>query len=389
MVAPARPFRPYAFLLATWAVNVCDNAFYIAPAPVFQSMERDLGISNAQAGALISFFLVAILVFQIPAGYLIDRRDPRLIIAVSGILVLALGAALWLVPRYDVMLPLRFLAGIPLAFIFVPCAYMVSKAFADRPGRAVGLFLSAPPTGVALGNLLGPGVAQAFGWPAVSIAFTLPLAVLVPLFVLTARSFPHYPKETFTPADYLNAFRNPELWKIGGMFACSYAAYIFYSSWSPTFLEANGVTAAAILGGISAAVPAAGILARPVGGFLAEGRFALDKRKVPLLAFGVLAVSSVAVPFLGLGAIPLLILGGFLAQAPFSVYYLFSAQIVPPRFGGTAYAFMNSVSLIGGAISPGLAGYLLDVSHTFVAQYAMISAASLLAIALIAVTRER
>ena len=58
-------------------MNVCSNAFYIAPAPVFNEMRADLAISYAQAGALISVYLIAILLFQIPAGYLIDRRDPR------------------------------------------------------------------------------------------------------------------------------------------------------------------------------------------------------------------------------------------------------------------------------------------------------------------------
>ena len=389
MSARASAFHPYAFLLATWALNVCDNAFYIAPAPVFQPMVRDLGISNAQAGALISVFLLAILLFQIPAGYLIDRRDPRPIILVSSASVVLVSLAIWLFPRYELMLPLRFLAGIPLAFIFVPCAYLVSKAFADAPGRSVGLFLSGPPTGVALGSLLGPAIGQAFGWPAVYVAFTLPILVLLPLFAFFVRSFPTYPRETFTLPQYLVAFRNLELWKVGAIFACSYAAYIFYSSWSPTFLEANGIRDVALLGILSSAIPAAGIFSRPVGGYLAEARFSHDKRVVPLAAFALLAGTSVALPFLGLGAIPLLIAGGFLAQIPFTVYYLFSAQILPPRFAGTAYAFMNTVSLIGGAVSPGLAGYLLDVTGTFFAPFAMIALTALLGLLLVLWTRER
>ncbi len=382
-------FRPYAFLIVTWAINVCDNAFYIAPAPVFQPMERALGISNAAAGALISVFLLAILLFQIPAGYLIDRRDPRPIIVLASAAVLGLSAVLWLVPRYDVMLPLRFLAGIPLAFIFVPCAYLVSKAFSETPGRAVGLFLSGPPAGVAVGSLLGPTVGQAFGWPAVYIAFTLPLLVLVPLFVIYARSFPAYSREAFTMGEYLGAFRSFELWKVGAAFACSYAAYIFYASWSPTFLEANGLQTALGIGLVAAAIPAAGILSRPVGGYLAEGRFSRDKRAVLLIAFGFLAVVSVLAPFLGLDAIPMLIAGGFLSQAPFTAYYLFSGQILPPRFAGTAYAFMNTVSLIGGALSPSLAGYLLDVSRGFVAPFIMIAAIALLGVVLGLALRER
>jgi len=382
-------FRPYAFLLATWAVTVCDNAFYIAPAPVFQPMVRDLGISNAQAGSLISVFLVAIIFFQIPAGYLIDRRDPRSIIILSGLSVLAVSAVLWAFPRYDVMLPLRFLGGIPLAFIFIPSAYLVSKAFAQRPGMAVGLFLSGPPTGVAVGSLLGPIVGETFGWPAVFIAFTLPILVFVPLFAVFSRSFPAYAREPSTLSDYLATFRAVELWKVGAIFACSYAAYIFFSSWSPTFLEANGLTDPVLLGLVAAAIPAAGILARPVGGYLAERRFSRDKRMVLLIAFGILLATSALAPFLGIGAVPLLIAGGFLSQAPFTVYYLFSAQILPARFVGAAYAFMNTISLIGGAISPALAGLLLDVSGTFLAPFAMIAATALIGLGLTLATRER
>ncbi|HYM40319.1 MAG TPA: MFS transporter, partial [Thermoplasmata archaeon] len=195
--------------------------------------------------------------------------------------------------------------------------------------------------------------------------------------------------ESFAFADYLQAFRNRELWKLGAVFACSYAAYIFYSSWSPTFLGKNGVHDAVVLGLISSAIPAAGILSRPVGGFLAEGRFSRDKRRVPLAAFGILAATSAAAPFLGLGAIPLLIAGGLLAQMPFTVYYLFSAQILPTRFAGMAYAFMNTISLIGGAISPGVAGLLLDVSGSYVAPFAMISLSALIGLGLVLATRER
>ncbi len=389
MSAPRRPFRPAAFLLATWAVNVCSNAFYIAPAPIVEDMRSSLGISYAQAGALISAYLVAILLFQLPAGYVIDRRDPRPLIVVATLAVLGLSIGIYLVPRYDVMLALRFLAGIPVAFIFVPSAFLVSRAFPGRSGRAIGLFLSGPPAGTAIANLLGPWIASTYGWPSVYVAFTLPWLALLPLFAYFARDLPAQEAEPFTARDYVAAFKSRELWKVGAVFACSYAAYIFYSGWSPTYLEMNGVTSAAALGLLSAAIPAAGIVSRPVGGYLEERTFASDKRKVAIIAFGILVVTSVAVPFLGLGAAPLLIAGGFLAQLPFSVYYLLSAQIMPARFTGSAYALMNTISLVGGAISPGLAGYLVDATGGFFAPFVMIAVAAVLGLALILVTRER
>ncbi len=389
MSAASRPFRPVAFLLATWAVNVCSHAFYIAPAPILEDMRGSLGISYAQAEALISAYLVAILLFQLPAGYVIDRRDPRALIAASAFVVLGLSLVIYLVPVYSVMLAIRFLAGIPVAFLFVPSAFLVSRAFPGKTGKAIGLFLSGPPAGTALGNLLGPWIAVAFGWSAVYIAFTIPWIVLVPVFLYFARGLPTSTPEPFTTQDYVAAFRNREVWKVGAVFACSYAAYIFYSSLSPAFLETNGVTSALVLGLLSAAIPAAGILSRPTGGYLQERTFAADKRRIPILAFGILAVTSLAVPFLGLGSIPLLIAGGFLAQLPFSVYYVLAGQIMPSRFTGSAYALMNTVSLVGGAIAPGLAGYLRDATGSFLASFVMIAVTAILGLALILVTREK
>jgi len=389
MSAGTRPFRPGAFLVATWAVNVCINGFYISPAPVFPAMIDELGITKALAGSLISFYLVSILLFQLPSGFLMDRTDPRELIVLSSIALFGLSVGMTLVPVYEVLLVLRVLAGIPVAFIFAPSAFLVSRAFARTPGRAVGLFLSAPPAGVALGNLVAPWVALAFGWPAVFVVFTVPLLAVLPFFRRAAASLPPRAHEPFGVADFLAAFRDRALWKVGAAFAASYSAYIFYASWTPTYLTESAFLDVAWIAALSSAIPAAGIVARPVGGILAETRFLRDKRWVPALGFVGLVGVSASVPFLGLAGAPLLVAAGFLAQFPFSVYYLFSAQVLPRKFGGTAYAFMNTVSLVGGAISPGLAGLLADVTGSFVAAFGMVAVGSLLGLAIVASVRER
>jgi len=383
------PFRPRAFLLSVWGVNVVINAFYIAPAPVFTDMIEDLGISNAQAGGLISFYLLAILLFQIPAGYAIDRSDPRRIVVLSSVVLVGIGVALASFPRYDALVVLRFVAGIPVAFIFVPSAFLVARAFSDAPGRAIGLFLSAPPAGVAVGNLLGPMIAEAAGWPIVFAAFSVPLLAALPSFVRFAAPIPRRDHGAFTMRDYLAAFRNLELWKVGLTFACTYAAYIFYASWTPTYLRSSAVASAAVIGLISGAIPAAGILSRPLGGHLAETRFRTDRRYVPAIAFFLLFLIGVAVPWAGPAAVPLLLAAGFFAQFPFSVYYLFASGIMPAKFGGTAFAFMNTISLIGGTVSPGLAGLLVDVTGSFVASFLMIAGTAVIGLVTIVVLRER
>lgn len=381
--------RPYAFLAVAWAVNVCINAFYIVPTAVFPEMAVDLGISKAQGGLLISIYLVAIMLFQIPGGYASDRIDPRKTIVLASLALLGISGVMAALPRYDVLLVFRFLAGIPVAFIFAPSAFLVSRAFGDRPGPAIGWFLSAPPAGVALGNLLAPLLVGPTDWPFTYLAFNLPLLALLPLFVITAARIPPRVHDRFSLGDYLRAFRNRELWKVGLVFACTYAAYIFYSGWSRTYIEEEGLlplTGAAL---VAMLIPAAGIVSRPLGGHLAETRFRKDKRWVNVLAFSSLAVLSPAIVPLGNLGIPLLVAGGFLAQFSFSVHYLFSSQILSARFAGTAFAFMNAVSIIGGAISPALAGYLRDTTGSFQPAFLMIAATAILGLLLVATVRER
>jgi len=91
----------------------------------------------------------------------------------------------------------------------------------------------------------------------------------------------------------------------------------------------------------------------------------------------------------GAGAVPLFVACGFLAQFPFSVYYLFSTQILPPKFQGTAYAFNNTVSIIGGAVSPALAGFLRDVTGSFTSAFLMMAVTAFLGVLLLATVRER
>jgi len=387
----ARPFRPYAFLAAAWALNVCINAFYIVPTAVFPEMSSSLEITKAQGGALISIYLIAIMLFQIPGGYASDRVDPRKTIVVASLVLLGLSALMAAVPRYDVLLSLRFVAGIPVAFIFAPSAFLVSRAFADRPGRAIGLFLSAPPAGVAVGNLVAPLIAGASedAWAFAFVAFNVPLLGILPLFAATAARIPPREHAPFAMGDYLRAFRARELWKVGLVFAASYAAYIFYSGWSRTYMEEGLGLTASVTAVVAMLIPAAGIFSRPLGGHLAETRFRADKRWVPGLSFGLLVATSLAVPFAGVAGVPVLIFGGFLAQFPFSVYYLFSSSILPERFAGTAYAFMNMVSIAGGAVSPPLAGFLADRTGSFLAAFVMIAATAALGLALIARVRAR
>ena len=88
-------------------------------------------------------------------------------------------------------------------------------------------------------------------------------------------------------------------------------------------------------------------------------------------------------------AIYLLPLAGFLAQFPFSVYYVIALRIVPAGFSGTALSFLNATSLIGGTITPVAAGYLRDVTGGFGAAFQLLMGISVLGAVLVLGLRRR
>ncbi len=359
------------FSVAAWVAIAFLNGVLIAPAPVFTQLIQVYDIGSAAAGALVSALLLTALLAQIPGAYLIDRLDNRKLIgiAIVGLNLASLPA--FLVPTFEVALASRLATGIFVPFIFVPLANLVSEAYPEARTRALGWYLSAPPAGYALGTFLTPLLPPVLGLFSIYIAYTLPILFLVPVLWWSSRVVTQDRGPMLPFRAYAAAFRSLELWRLGLAFVSTYALYILFTSWMPTFLTEVGGASVAVGAALAALVPAFGILSRPLGGRWAETRFAGDKRFILLYSF--LPLIPLSLVWLSLFSLPwaflLLPVIGFFIQLPFSVYYAFAAQILPDRLRGSAYTFMNMISLIGGVVAPLLAGYLLDLTGSFAPSF--------------------
>lgn len=132
--------RNFSLVLVAYAITLLNNAFIIAPAPLVGTLTAELGLTNAQVGGLVSAFLLTIMLVQLPAGFLIDRFDNRRIV-VLAVIALALSAVIpVLVPTYPVLIGQRLLAGGLTAFIFVPLANMVTRAYYPNHATPLGIF---------------------------------------------------------------------------------------------------------------------------------------------------------------------------------------------------------------------------------------------------------
>jgi NNP family nitrate/nitrite transporter-like MFS transporter len=364
------------FSIAAWVAIAFLNGVLIAPAPVFTQLIQVYDIGSAGAGALVSALLLTALLAQIPGAYLIDRLDNRKLIGIAIIGLNLAGLPAFFVPTFEVALASRLATGIFVPFIFVPLANLVSEAYPEARTRALGWYLSAPPAGYALGTFLTPLLPPVLGLFSIYIAYTLPILFLVPVLWWSSRDIAEDRGPMLPFRAYAAAFRSLELWRLGLAFVSTYALYILFTSWMPTFLTEVGGASVAVGGALAALVPAFGILSRPLGGRWAETRFAGDKRFILLLSF--LPLIPLSLVWLSLFALPwaflLLPVIGFFIQLPFSVYYAFASQILPDRLRGSAYTFMNMISLIGGVVAPLLAGYLLDLTGSFAPSFLLAAA---------------
>lgn len=387
-MGPTRGRR--VFFGTSWVAVAFLNAYIIAPAPVFPQLMAAMGVSNAAVGALISVLLLAAILVQIPGAYLIDRMDNRRIVALSvvGLNAVSLPALLL---RYDLVLVSRLLSGLFIPLLFVSLANLVSRAFPEARIRALGAYLAAPPAGYALGTFVTPFLPPLLGLPSILLAYAVPILLLLPFIHWAGAGIPRDRGPMLPLREYAAAFRSWELWRLGLAFAGTYALYILFTSWMPTFLHEDGGLPLAAAGGLAALVPALGILSRPMGGYLADTTYRRDKRRVLFLSFALLLPLSLVwiAPVSLAWAFLLLPLVGFFVQIPFSVYYAFSSQILPERMQGSAYTFMNTTSLIGGALAPFAAGVLRDVTALFLPVFLFAAGLAGAGLLLSATSRER
>ncbi|HET8793471.1 MAG TPA: MFS transporter [Nitrososphaeraceae archaeon] len=123
---------------------------------IFYLILVDFRQDVSMLGLITSSFLIGIGLFQIPAGILSAKYDPKLII-VGGTLLLSTASLLTgFVSEIYQMVILRFLVGVGMAFFFGPSVIIISNYLGKgSEGLGVGMLNSAH----SLGGIIG-----VFGW---------------------------------------------------------------------------------------------------------------------------------------------------------------------------------------------------------------------------------
>ncbi|WP_408958940.1 nitrate/nitrite transporter [Natrinema sp. 74] len=346
--------------LACFLGSVGANAYMIAPASIVPLLVAAFDVDKAGAGVAISAAVLGSVLVQIPFGFLMDRYDNRPLMTAGTAVFVPVAIAGSFATAYPVFLASRAVAGLAGGAVFVLGTNVVAQVFAGkRQGVVTTVFIASAPLGFAISQFGGPLLADAFGWRTAFVAYPLVSAVGYLVFRLS-RPPAIRTGDRITPREFGHALRNRAVLLVSFSGFCSYLLYIFMNSWMPTYATERLPLSLGEAGAITALLPAVGMVARPVGGWLSD--YVGYRRRLIVvcsLAFALPAFFVVS-RSISIALFSLVMLSvGFSLQFGMGVYYVYTRELAADGRGGTSLAVFTSIAFSGTLVSPTLGGWLI------------------------------
>ncbi|MDR3561573.1 MAG: MFS transporter [Negativicutes bacterium] len=419
-------------IFAVWAIACADRANLGVALPF---MRKEFGISNTEAGAIVSLFAFSYAVVQIPAGLFYKRVSvptsgkifPLFLMLVSVFTgLMGTTSSTFLLKLYRVGL------GVAEGPLGIGCTNIINRWFPAREkGTAMGLWNTASKLGPVIAPPVCIVVAEMFGWREIFYVFALPGIILAVAWMFMVKVSPadskfcspaeveyiqneQAPAHSSQPAevrkqsywgwlDRLNrtkkvvpletisqVFRS---WNVFGnalAYGCMIGISNTFMMWMPTYLmTVKGFTS--IKMGFLASAPFVGaVVGNTLGGWFSDR--ILDKRRKPtmLLAAFCTIVMMVALIYAPNNAVYLglmLMLSGLLIGFGFSGFTVYPMGLTTKEAYPLAFAIVNTGGQLGGACAPLIVGIILD-AYSWNAVFIYLALSSVLCFTLVTTIDE-
>ena len=360
-------------------------------------------MTNAEAGALVSLFLIAYALIQIPSAWLITRYGVRKVFTTSMIFA-SIATALTGISASVLHLKLcRLLLGVAEGPLPISVTTTINNWFPSKEkGTASGIFLSSIKLGPVLTPVIGAAIILHWGWQELFIFFALPGLVLPIIWYLFVADNPaasrfvnHRELDLITgtaeataassgrtrevnipwldtlirrkPAQMLTTSSEiAKSWNLLGCslgYCCQLGVYNLLLAWIPTYLLAEKHLSIVGMGFVAAAPWVGAVLGNLLGGVLSDKL--LSKRRKPGMLISAVATSVMMLLLIYLAVSPLtcallLFLTGLLLSLGLSGYMVYPMSFVAKEKFPAANAIVNMFGQLGGAATPFIAGTILD-----------------------------
>ena len=403
-IPAAKPTRYRWFVAALffviYTIAAADRANLGVALPF---LRKEFPMSNSEAGGLVSLFLIAYAVAQLPSAWLLSRYGVRRVFTISMVLTSAATALTGLVGSLASLKLCRLGLGLAEGPLPIGVTTTINHWFpAKEKGTASGIFLSAVKFGPVLTPVLGAAIVSIWGWKEIFIFFAVPGILLsVVWFILVSdkpadsrfvnagevaiisertagrdatstevasAAMPRLDRFIRTRDEPMlqttaSLFRSWNIWgcALGYCFQLGISSVLL--AWIPTYLMT--VKKFSIMGmGFVAAAPWVGaVVGNIVGGLLSDR--VLGKRRKPGMLISAAATAVMMYALISSPADPvlygiLLFTTGVMLSIGYSAYMVYPMPFVAKQKFPVANAIVNMAGQLGGAATPFITGLLLD-----------------------------
>lgn len=258
--------------LATWVSAINFWAWNMI-GPLSTTYAGDLSLSSTQASMLVATPILVGSLGRIVVGSLTDRFGGRVMfiaISLASIVpVLAVGFA-GSAGSYPLLLVFGFFLGIAGTIFAVGIPFANHWYEASRRGFATGVF-GMGMVGTALSAFFTPRFVNWFGLFTTHLIVAIALAVTAVICLLAMHDSPHFAPNTDAVLPKLKAAARLRVtWEMSFLYAVVFGGFVAFSNYLPTYIKTIYDFSAVDAGARTAGFALAAVLARPVGGALAD-----------------------------------------------------------------------------------------------------------------------
>ena len=368
-------------LVVSVAINYLDRGVLSVSAPILQ---RELTLSPTEMGLLFSAFFWSYAVFQLVAGWLVDRYEVKHILS-AGFLVWCLAtASVGWITGFGWLLASRVILGVGESVAYPAYSHILARDFAEgRRGLANALVDAGSKLGPALSTLAGGLLVGRFGWRALFLGMGLGgLLWLIP-WILIAPSGDRAAKAEVRerPTSMMEILRRREAWgTCVGMFSLGYVWY-FLLSWLPSYLvNARGFSMhrMAVLGSLPfGAMACTSVLGGWLSDWLIRRGHSATRVRETFVTSGLLLCCVTLLPAAVVRSpeqcVMLLVIScaalGFFTSNVWAI----TQTLAGPKAAGSWTGVQNAIGNLGGVISPLLTGVVVARTGSYYLAFATAS----------------
>jgi MFS family permease len=343
-----------------WMLDSMDVMLY---ALVLGQVQRELHLSAAMSGAMMSMTLLSAAAGGIAFGWFADRAG-RVRALSASILIYSIATFLCgLTHTAMALLTCRIVLGLGMGGEWASGAALVAETWpAQHRGKALALMQSSWAIGYALGAALVAVIMPHFGWRAVFFVGTVP--ALVALWIQSRLREPAVWRQEHSPRpQWSRLFRGPlgfSTLVCATMNAASLFAWWGLFTWVPRFLSMPASQGGR---GLGIVMTSEWTIVMQIGTFLGYISFGYiaDRFSHKSTYIVYLLIAAVMVPIFASVSNPsaLLVIGpvvGFFGTGYFSGFAILTSELFPTAIRASAMGFVYNIGRILSAVSPWLIG---------------------------------